>query len=568
MKTMTIGRRITGIVAVLLAITIVLVSTLLLKLVEFGGRIALTSEVLVPVSRALDDLNESGLRRRLAFERWQGALLAPKPDPLVLQEASANYQIFTAKIEEGFERSASLLRATKGNRDLEAEVADIERLLRLVRAEYETVQMRNDEVLRLRRERKHPAAGVALRDLASLQARLQERRSEARDAIWSILERYAKSTRSQESTLVVVGVLALIASILLGIALSGQQAKQITVPVAALKEGLAAVEGGDIERTLPILSDDEVGDLTRSFNFFVEGLREKERIRGVFGRYVDPRVIERLLASSDMSKLETTLGQKSVSFCDLAGFTGLSERLNPSQLVSSLNHHFSLQTEAIQASGGVVDKFLGDEVLAFWGTPFCHVGEEARLACQSALAQLDAFRRFSLELEGLGTGGTGIGIGIATGDVITGSIGSETSRSFTVIGDKVNLASRLQQLNRVYGTQIIVDEATVQGAGPGFAFRELDLVVVKGQTLPNRIYEMLGMAASVTEEQQRYMQAYALLLAAYRRADWPEALRLVEDCCRLRPDDQAVAVLAERINDFEINPPGPDWDGAHVMQTK
>src|SRR5262249_39609012 len=225
-------------------------------------------------------------------------------------------------------------------------------------------------------------------------------------------------------------------------------------------------------------STDEVGRLTDSFNFFVKELRSKEHIKETFGKYIDPRVLEQVLTEGGEQAVASGRREMTVLFGDLVGFTGLSERLTPLLMVKLLNRHFGLQALAIQEHRGIVDKFVGDSIVAFWGPPFVKVEEHALLACHAARAQLlalDNLRRELPDITGLrrDVPTVDLCIGISTGEVVVGNIGSENTRSYTVIGDIVNLAARLERANRVYRTQILVSESTAQSIGSEFEMREI-----------------------------------------------------------------------------------------------
>jgi adenylate cyclase len=199
-----------------------------------------------------------------------------------------------------------------------------------------------------------------------------------------------------------------------------------------------------------------------------------------------------------------------ILFADLVGFTGLSERLTGSLMVTLLNRHFGLQALAIQEHQGVVDKFIGDSVMAFWGPPFTRAEDHALLACRAAwgqLAALDVLRRELPELTGLRKDAPAIdlGIGVCTGEVIVGNIGSENIRSYTVIGDTVNLAARIERANRTYGTKILLSETTAQTLSPHFETREIDTIAVKGKTESTRVFELLGPTAKVSADSLRHI---------------------------------------------------------------
>jgi adenylate cyclase len=316
-----------------------------------------------------------------------------------------------------------------------------------------------------------------------------------------------------------------------------------------------------------------VGTLTDAFNFFVKELRSKEQMKQTFGKYIDPRILEHVLGQPDAEVVAGGRREMTVLFADLLGFTSLSERLTPSLMVTLLNRHFGLQALAVQEHHGVVDKFVGDSVMAFWGPPFVKPEEHAILACRAAQAQLvalDTLRRDLPEITGLRRDAPDVhlGIGICTGEAVVGNIGSENTRSYTVIGDTVNLAARLEGANRVYGTQILIAETTAQAIGSAFETREIDVIFAKGKTETTRVFELLGVSGEVTEQQLRLRKLYVRARRAYLAQEWDLAEAIFGECLQLRPDDGPSRVFLQRIQTLRRNPPGENWTGVWELVAK
>ena len=262
-----------------------------------------------------------------------------------------------------------------------------------------------------------------------------------------------------------------------------------------------------------------------------------------------------------------------VVFSDLVGFTALGEGLTPAGMVNVLNRHFGLQADAIQQHHGVIDKFMGDAIMAFWGPPFTTVEEHAVLACRAALAQLRALDAFQAELPDL-TGlrknlpTVDLRIGLSTGEVIVGNIGSENTRSYTVMGDTVNLASRLEGVNRIYGTRILASEATIDAAKDTFLVREVDALIVKGKTEPSRVFEVIDLLENAPAGLRELPDRFAAPLSAYRIRNWSAAESELRACLEIRPSDRPSQVLLDRIVHFRERPPAADWDGAFQLDSE
>jgi adenylate cyclase len=302
-------------------------------------------------------------------------------------------------------------------------------------------------------------------------------------------------------------------------------------------------------------------------------LRVKQQIRETFGKYVDPRIVAGLIDRPELTGATGSRREMTISFCDMRGFTAFSEGMTPSALVNVLNRYLTLMSDPVRRNNGIIDKYIGDGIMAFWGPPFTGFDEHPGLACAAALdqlANLDAFRAELPELIGFKRGLPTIDlrIGVATGDVVAGSIGSEQTRNYTVIGDTVNLASRLEGANKTYGTRVLVSEATQLLVADRFELREIDRVLVIGKSEPQRVFELLGRKGEVAAERLRLRDAFGEALDAYRRKAWDEARAGFANCLSIVPDDGPSKVFLGRIDQFHATAPATDWSGVWVLAEK
>jgi adenylate cyclase len=348
-----------------------------------------------------------------------------------------------------------------------------------------------------------------------------------------------------------------------GLGISAVGSTRVVSGLRQLVASTRAIESGEISVPVLIRSRDEVGDLALSFNRMVEELRTRERIKDTFGKFLDPRIVSRLIGDGAEKAERRTL---TVFFSDIKDFTGISEQLTASAIVNLLNSYFGAVAAAIHAHHGVIDKFIGDAVMAFWTPPFSAGDDHAVDACLAALAQQDAIvalRGQLPEITGmrLNPPKLEIRMGIATGETVVGTIGSEATRSYTVIGDTVNLASRLEGVNKVYGSSIILSETTYRLAQQAIEARELDLITVAGKTEPVRIYEAMGRAGELASERAELRERFADGLSAYRRQEWDSAQTHFESCMGIAADDGPARLFLERIALLRSAPPPADWDG-------
>ena len=303
---------------------------------------------------------------------------------------------------------------------------------------------------------------------------------------------------------------------------------------------------------------------------------ERATVRGAFGQYLSPALVEQLAQEPDRLKLGGELKQMTFLFCDVRGFTSISEgfKHDPQGLTRLINRFLTPMTDAIQARQGTIDKYMGDCIMAFWNAPLDDPNH-ARHACDAALAmlaELEALnRRLATEAaaEHRAPYLLNIGIGLNTGECVVGNMGSERRFDYSVLGDAVNLASRLEGQSKNYGTTVVAGEET-QRAAPEMAWLELDLIAVKGRSEAVHIYALLGdETAAADADLQRLATLQRQMLVAYRAQDWSGAGRLIGECRALDGRFGALCDLYdERVAAYRANPPGPDWDGVFVAESK
>lgn len=367
----------------------------------------------------------------------------------------------------------------------------------------------------------------------------------------------------------IVTTLAAVLGLLFAIIVSGG----ITRPVTQLLARTREVEAGRFEGSINVTTRDEIGQLATAFNHMIEQLRRNERVRETFGRYIDPRIVEGLIDQPAMAAAQGQRRVVTVLFCDMKGFSTLSEGMTPQGLVKVMNRYLTIMSEPIRDHKGIIDKYIGDAIMAYWGPPFIEQANEAELACQAAISMIGRIAALREELpELLGVRHIPVEcdlrIGIATGEALVGSIGSEFMMSFTVMGDAVNLASRLEAANKIYGSRALISEATRTAAGATIEVRELDRVMVLGQSRPQIVFEIMGRRGELTPDQDLLRTRYSEGLAAYRARRWSEAQTALKAALETAPGDGPSQTLLDRIATMESNPPGADWDGSWRLEQK
>ena len=302
-----------------------------------------------------------------------------------------------------------------------------------------------------------------------------------------------------------------------------------------------------------------------TFQFMTEE-RKKKEIKNAFSRYVSPSLVNEIVKNPAKLILGGDEKRLTVLFSDIRGFTSVSETLKPQVLVKLMNNYLTPMTDIVLKNGGTVDKYMGDAIMAFWGAPIWQEDHHTR-ACKTALEMLKELSELQMAWEKAGIPKLDIGIGISTGRVTVGNMGSSTRFDYTVIGDTVNLGSRLEGLNKEYGTHIIVPKYTYEDVKEGFIFRELDMVRVKGKELPIKIYELLG-EKSETSGLNKIAELFETGLEAYRSKDWDKAERYFTDVLKLRPNDSPSRVFLSRIQELRKTELPAEWDGVFIMHKK
>ena len=313
------------------------------------------------------------------------------------------------------------------------------------------------------------------------------------------------------------------------------------------------------------LRDPRIGQIGTML--MVEDISQEKRMKGTMARYMDPVVAEQLLSGGSQT-LGGTESMATVLFSDIRGFTSISESLGAQGTVSMLNEYFTLMVDCLVNEGGMLDKFIGDAIMAIFGLPTPAEGDEDR-AMRSSISMLTSLDKFNMDRAANNQLPVHIGIGLHTDEVVSGNIGSPKRMNYTVIGDGVNLASRLESACKFYGAELLISEATATRLSGAYLMREVDLVVVKGKTKPVQIYQVLD---AYSEERFPYRQdvvhLYGEGVRAYRDQQWNRAIECFEGALKLNPSDKLSSMYCERSMALRADPPGDSWDGVWRLSDK
>lgn len=323
-----------------------------------------------------------------------------------------------------------------------------------------------------------------------------------------------------------------------------------------------------IIKVIPTSAGLITGYIGSTIYHFINERKQSSEIKRMFTHYVSESLVNQLVDNPKMLKLGGKKTNLTVMFSDIAGFSTLSESMSPEELVKLMNEYFNGMTGIILDNHGTLDKYIGDAIMAFWGAPV-EFDNHAVQACDAALKMKKYLDYLGHTRDKLGMPALNSRIGINTGEVIVGNMGSRHRFDFTVMGDTVNLAARLESANKQYGTCIMISEYTAAETGDRFILRDLDYIRVKGKTHPTRVYELLGEKGDTDKETEKKLHHYyAEALAAYRAADFESAESLFIRYAEFNPEDEVTGVYLERLNYFKKNPPPADWDGVFTLETK
>ncbi len=305
--------------------------------------------------------------------------------------------------------------------------------------------------------------------------------------------------------------------------------------------------------------------LNMSWGYFVES-RSKRQFTELFGQYVPPELVDKMAADPEKYSMEGKSEELTVLFSDIVGFTSISESLQPKELSQFINDYLTAMSMVIRNNRGTLDKYIGDAIMAFWGAPVADP-EHARQGVISAMAMQIELDRVRAQMLARGWPDIRIGVGVNTGQMRVGDMGSKLRKAYTVMGDAVNLSSRLEGLTRVYGVKILVGPNTRQVV-KDVVFREIDRVKVKGKDVPVDIFEPIGMEGQVEKKVVDEIKLWHKALRAYRAQKWDEAEMDLFNAQRMSPESKLYQLYFERIKQCRIDPPGSDWDGVTTFKTK
>ena len=563
------------IVVIAVGLIVLMVATSVLSMVMVGRVGHLLDELTaryIPANAHLTRANILSLERALALRRMVIAKMQEPPDETGYKFQKQLYDAKDAEVDSDAQAARKLINEIIDDTSTPSDNAALaridSRIDSLMSESRQHLEQESEDLLSELDARDFSAVRRSLARVDSLRDQLSEKIDAVRTEMLKVSYRAIATIRSEQTQAVLISAIVTLLAAIVGLIFANLVSGGIIRSVRQLLEGTRAVEAGQLDQSIEVTTGDEIGQLAAAFNRMVVQLRDNQRVRETFGKYIDPRVVEGLIDRPTLTAAEGQRRVMTVLFCDLKGFTSLSEGMTPQGLVKVMNRYLSIMSEPIRTNRGIIDKYIGDGIMAYWGPPFVDEADHARFACLAAMEMIERIATLRQEIpELLGVRGTpmekcDLRIGVATGEALVGSIGSDVMMSYTVMGDVVNLASRLEGVNKTYGTRNLVSERTIAAAGAALEVREIDRVVVAGHTHSEIIFEILGRKGELTPQQFISRDKYLEGLAAYREQRWDEALRALNESLGAIPDDGPSMALLKRVESLKANPPSRDWDGA------
>jgi len=350
--------------------------------------------------------------------------------------------------------------------------------------------------------------------------------------------------------------------LIIGGFLTSTLARELTDPIKRITHEAEKIQKLDFE------GDIEIHSPISEIHAMSEAMNSMKKALGAFKKYVPSEIVQGLVNRHDEARLEAHAEEITLMFTDISNFSSIAEKVSPSQLMEQLSQYFDCIAALIHRHGGTIDKYIGDSVMAFWGASMAS-SDQARHACRAAVEIIRATGELNEKWRNEGKEVFATRIGINTGVSLVGNFGSSDRFNYTAIGDNVNLASRLEGLNKLYETEIIVSQSTAKAAGEEFIFRPLDIVAVKGRHGSVKIYQLLGSRESADAENQLEVAALSEdALRSYLNREWRESYEKFQKLLEILQEDPAAEMYLSRCRELHASPPGPDWDGVFRVQSK
>lgn len=544
--------KVMGIVVILLLLMIFASGVSIKYISSVKSELSQIARGLVPITEKLGEIDVHVLEQELLLEKvFTYFELEPLPEAKInrhLREIDA----LRNRTQAEFDDASQIAREALNRATSEAHIIAFTRaemLLKILRMSYLNLHKNSMEIIKLLKEGEHEKALILESWLIEAEDEFNANSIGFLAEIASVTEDSVLAAENHQETLLVLNWATTILAVTFGLFASALVSARMTRPLLNLINASKKTANGDLETAAVVETGDEIGRMADQYNRMVDGIRQKERIKATFGQFVDPRIVNSIISNYDLDQANRQ--PVTVFFSDIAGFSRISEQFTPSSMVRLVNEYLSLVSGPISHRQGIIDKFIGDAVVAFWSPPFVQTAEGAEMCCLAALEQqhqIELFRTKVSDILGLRKDLPDINVrmGIATSDCVVGNIGSTHSKSFTAIGPATEWAEDLETLNKKYNTEILALQPTVELVKGKMEFRRLDKLKVNDETSFS-VYELLGAAGTVETGKINYRNHFEGALDLLEAGEVQEATKQFLACRELNPNDGAVDLHLKKL---------------------
>lgn len=576
LRKIPIGAKIFGIALGMLGLLIVTIYISYIRLQKVKAEIVNLAQYIVPITDLIAITDVHSLEQELNFERVLKFYQVAPPNSQQINIQQAEFERRGEQVDQELDQAISLVKAAIANTsdpEIQQEFTKLEPMLRQIEKEHQDFHDLSVQVFNLLAADQKAEAHPLEEKIAAQEEHFNRQLEQILLELEKFTIRSAQAGQRHQQGVLQLGLAVAALATVLGLISASIVTAGLVQPTRRLMTSMKAVKEGNLDIHIESSSEDEIGLLATSFNHMVNELKQKQQIKETFGKYVDPRVVENLMGQSNGANTGGEKQVMTVFFSDVAGFADFAHHFTPDRLVQVTNQYLTLMSAPVSDNGGVIDKFIDTMVMGFWGPPFTSETDHAKLACDAALdqiARLDQLYQLMSEVGGteVELAKVHLYIGLATGSLVVGNMGSESSKSYTVMGDTVNTASRLKGASKQYGTQVMMTEDTQKLVTGAMETREIDLIKVVGKEEPVRVYELLGRTGELDPGAIALRDAFQLGLSAYRDQNWDRAKSDFETCLKIKPDDGPAKVYLQRMQELQNNPPPADWDGVWNLTKK
>ena len=576
LRKIPIGAKIFGLAMGMLGLLIITIYISYIRLQKVKQEIVNLADYIIPITDLIAITDVHSLKQELNFERTIKLYEFDSPDLAQIKIQQAEFERRGKQVDKELDRAIGLVKAAIANvsdQKIQQEFAKLEPMLQQIEREHQDFHNVTLDAFNLLANGEKEKARQLEEQIAAQEEHFNRELENIILELENFTIRAAKAGQSHQQEVLHLGLAVAALATVFGLLSASIVTAGLVQPTRRLTTSMKAVKEGNLDVHIHSTTDDEIGSLATSFNHMVSELKQKQQIKDTFGKYVDPRVVENLVSHCDRANTGGEKQVMTVFFSDVAGFADFTHHLPPDRLVQVTNQYLTLMSGPVSDNGGVIDKFIDTMVMGFWGPPFTRETDHAKLACNAALDQIAQLNRLDELIAEVGETEADLPkihlyIGLATGSLVVGNMGSESSKSYTVMGDTVNTASRLKGASKQYGTQVMMTEETQKLVTGMMETREIDLIKVVGKDEPVRVYELLGRTGELDRSAIYLRDTFELGLSAYRQQNWDRARSHFETCLKLKSGDRPAKVYLQRIQEFRNNPPPANWDGVWNLTKK